>query len=153
MTYSSERTRDVEMPRFIRRRNVLRLAAVLLALAAGCGESTDRLHLHGEITYRGQPLEQGHITFLTTGPSSGPVCGAVIRDGKFDIPTAKGLKPGAYRVAISSPGGEAPQTPEEIAAGASARALEMLPPKYNGETTLTAEVTAAGPNQFDFHLE
>ena len=131
---------------------LLLLSTWLVALCPGCGPATDRLSLHGWVTFQDQPLEQGYVTFLTTSGPPGPVCGAVIRDGRFDIPSDQGLTPGTYRVLISSPGGVAPQTPEEIAAGASARALEQLPPEYNTESKLTAEITSDGPNQFEFHL-
>jgi hypothetical protein len=132
---------------------VFLLSTWLLASCSGCRPATDRVPLHGEVTFQGRPLEHGHITFLTTSGLPGPVCGAVIRDGRFDIPGEQGLSPGTYRVLISSPGGVAPQTPEEIAAGASPRAMEQLPPEYNTESKLTAEVTAEGPNRFEFHLQ
>jgi hypothetical protein len=124
-----------------------------LGLCAGCGSGSRRLPLHGSVTYQGQPLEHGSITFLTTSGPPGPVCGALIRAGRYDVPAAQGLEPGTYRVAISSavPGGTL--TPEEVAAGASPRAKEVLPPAYNAESTLTVEVQARGPNQFDFKLD
>ena len=109
--------------------------------------------MEGTVTYQGKPLEQGHITFLTTTGPPGPVCGAVIRNGSFDIPTEQGLAPGVYRVQVSSRGGIAPQTPEEIAAGVSPSALELLPAKYNDESTLTAEITPDGANELDFSLQ
>ncbi len=125
----------------------------LLLFCTGCGTSTDRLPLEGTVLYQGKPLEQGHITFLTTSGAPGPVCGAVIRDGSFEIPTEQGLAPGSYRVQISSRGGIAPQTPEEMAAGASPRAKELLPAKYNDESTLTAEIATGSPNELVFSLE
>lgn len=136
-----------------RRWTLLVLSVWLVALCPGCGPNTDRVPLQGLVTFQGRPLEHGHVTFLTTSGPPGPVCGAVIRDGRFDIPAEQGLSPGSYRVLISSPDGEAPQTPEEIAAGASPRAMERIPARYNAESELTAEVSAEGPNRFKFDLE
>ena len=129
------------------------LSTGIVVLCLGCGPATDRLSLEGSVTFQDRPLEHGHVTFLTTEGPPGPVCGAVVRDGRFDISSEQGLVPGTYRVLISSPGGIAPQTPEEIAAGASPRAMEQLPSRYNTESELTATVTPDGPNQFEFHLE
>ncbi len=133
-------------------RTLLVLLPWLLAICLGCGVATDRLPLEGSVTFQDQPLEHGHVTFLTTSGPPGPVCGAIIRDGRFKIPTEQGLAPGTYRVLISSPDGVAPQTPEEIAAGASPRAMERIPPEYNTESKLTAKVTSDGSNRFEFSI-
>ena len=85
----------------------------------------------------------------------GPVSGALIRAGGYDIPAAQGLEPGVYRVTVSAPVPGGTPTAEERAAGASPRGRETIPPRYSdaAATTLKAEVTAGGPNRFDFHLE
>jgi hypothetical protein len=44
-------------------------------------------------------------------------------------------------------------SPEEIAAGASPRAKELLPDGYNRNSRLTVEVKATGSNEFDFDLK
>jgi hypothetical protein len=129
------------------------LVVTCLGLCCGCGPGGKRRALRGSVTFAGRPLEQGNITFLTTAGPPGPVCGALIRAGRYDVPAAQGLEPGTYRVAISSPVPGGTLTPEEKAAGASPRARERLPPQYNAASTLTVEVTAGGPNQFDFNLE
>jgi hypothetical protein len=131
---------------------VLLLIVSGLLLCSGCGPSTNRRPLSGTVTYQGKPLELGVITFLTTSGPSGPVCGARISAGRFEVPVLQGLEPGTYRVAISAAGPPASPTPEEIAAGASPRAQELIPPQYNEESKLTAEVKADGPNQLDFNL-
>lgn len=105
------------------------------------------------MTFQGQPLEGGNITFFTTTGDPGPVCGAPLSEGRFDVPAEFGLEPGVYKVAISFavPGGT--RTPEQIAAGASAPGKETIPPQYNTESTLTAEIKPSGPNEFTFTLE
>jgi hypothetical protein len=129
------------------------LVAGHLVACSGCGAEGKRRALGGSVTFQGQPLDQGSITFLTTVDPPGPVCGALIRAGRYEIPASQGLEPGTYRVAISSPVPGGTRSPAEVAAGASARARERIPPKYNSPSTLTVEITAGGTNRFDFDLE
>jgi hypothetical protein len=126
---------------------VLALFSVTLG---GCGAENKRCAVSGTITFRGEALETGHITFLT---AAGPEGGALIRDGKFKLPAEQGLAPGKYKVSISSPKGMGERTPEQIAAGASVPAKEQIPAKYNRDTTLSVEVTLGGPNEFDLKLD
>jgi hypothetical protein len=127
--------------------------AACLVLDPGCGSQGKRRALGGAVTFRGQPLEHGSITFLATSGPPGPAGGALIRAGRYDLPAAQGLEPGSYRVVISAPEPGGTLSPAEIAAGASPRARERLPAKYNAESQLTVEVKGSGANQFDFHLE
>jgi hypothetical protein len=132
---------------------VLLLLLLGLPLAGGCGPGDGRVSVFGTVTYQGKPVPAGAITFLTTVGAPGPVCGDMIRDGRYDVPKTKGILPGTYRVMISYPGPGGELTPEEIAVGVSPRAKELLPAKYNTETTLTAEVKAGQRNHLDFKLE
>jgi hypothetical protein len=129
------------------------LVAGCLGLCSGCGLGEKRRALSGSVTFQGRPLEHGRITFLTTSGPPGPVCGALIREGRYEVPAAQGLEPGTYRVAISCPVPGGVLTPAEKAAGASPKAKELLPPQYNEASTLTVAVQARGTNQFDFTLE
>jgi hypothetical protein len=132
---------------------VASLLACVLVAGGGCGKGTDRLKVSGTVTYKGRPLDQGRIEFepTFTGPTAF-ASGAPIADGAFTIPAGGGLAPGTYRVRIYSsdrvspkgpvlPGSEGPPPKERLAA------------KYNTETKLTAEVTAAGPNTFAFTVD
>lgn len=125
-----------------------------LGLCSGCGSEGKRLALSGSVKFQGKLVERGNITFLTTSGSPGPVCGAPIQAGRYDIPASQGLEPGTYRVLISwSVPGET-LSPEEKAAGSSPRAKELIPPKYNSPNSpLMVEVKVSGTNQFDFDLE
>jgi hypothetical protein len=74
----------------------------------------------------------------------------MIEAGRFRIPAATGLLPGKYRVSVSATDG----TPTAAEAGGGNGMLkELVPAKYNTQTTLTAEVTDAGPNELSFALE
>ncbi|MCE9561055.1 MAG: hypothetical protein K8U57_03270 [Planctomycetes bacterium] len=91
----------------------------------------------------GRPLESGTITF--TAPDGKPPAQATIANGSYSLQSL----PGERRVEIrqyvdvknkKGPGGE-PLT------------VDVIPVKYNNNSTLKATVTEAGPNQFDFKLE
>jgi hypothetical protein len=80
-------------------------AAVLglaLGLAAGCGPAgPPRYGVTGEVTFQGQPLEQGSILFAGTGGTADRG-GAPIMRGRYEIPAEQGLTAGHYLVQISS---------------------------------------------------
>lgn len=142
-------------------------AAAFLSLAIsagilGCGGDTiGRNAVTGTVTMDGAPLDYGAINFLPDAGNSAQVgAGAVIENGEYSIPREQGLPPGKYRVAITSPSGGAPSEPdkgltaEQAMNQATVASKEQLPPKYNTETELTAEVSAgSAPLQFDYKVE
>ena len=132
----------------------VRVAFVVLTMMpplVGCGGSSNgRLEVSGMVTLDGTPLDQGSIAFNDPNGKL-PSSGAVIANGAYSLPAAKGLQPGSYQVAIDSadPTGQT-ATPTQYS---MAIPVSRIPLKYNGETTLTADVTADGDNEFDFQLE
>lgn len=138
--------------RYLSRGRFLLLAAALGIVAAGCGSEGKLRAVSGTVTYKGEPLDSGSVTFLFVKPP-GPAGGALIADGKFKIPASMGLEPGTYRVQISSPKGAGQRTPEQIAAGASTPSKERIPPSYNTDSNLKVEVTASGPNEFNWSID
>jgi len=128
----------------------LLFGAVILALA-GCGSSGP--NVEGTVTYDGEPIEMGTITFLPAGASKSAPGGAQIVAGKYKIPGETAPKPGAYRVEIIGkkktgqkipfPGDEGQFMDETIL---------FVPEKYNLSSTLTAEIKS-GKNVIDFALE
>ena len=131
---------------------------------AGCG-SGDGLSRHpisGTVTFDGKPLANGFIQFLPSADSATPIAaGAMIEGGNYAIPTEEGLVAGSYQVMISSAGsGKEKASGGGEASGEGAmpglgplHARELIPPKYNTKSELTATVTDEGPNEFDFNLE
>ena len=69
-----------------------------LPLVAGCGDG--RLGVSGSVTVNGQPMESGTINFRPTGDTKGNSAGGGIVDGKYEVRSEKGLKPGTYKVTI-----------------------------------------------------
>ncbi|HET6576657.1 MAG TPA: hypothetical protein VFG68_23870 [Fimbriiglobus sp.] len=131
--------------------------AVLVAAAglAGCGGGTNKKAVSGTVTWKSQPLATGMIRFLPVEAGGQTETGAVITDGKFDIPKEQGLLPGKYKVAISSPDPKSGQGPADAAPGERGGypATERIAAKYNSKTVLTADVTADGKNHFEFQVE
>lgn len=117
---------------------------------SGCGgPANGRLGISGRVDLDGVPLDQGVITFADVDGRL-PSSGAMIAAGEFSIPDGKGLRPGNYKVAVDSA--------DEDSVGGTAGPYTMvipkskIPPRYNTETNLTAEVLADGDNYFIFEL-
>jgi hypothetical protein len=129
-------------------------AGAVFASLAGCDAGGSRRYaVSGEVKFQGKPLDQGAITFLAQDAALGSGGGAQIKDGHYDIPAAHGLLPGKYRVMVTSatPGGvPAPDAPPGPAGPLPKDRIKL---KYNAQTTLTAEVTAGGPNTFHFDVD
>ena len=130
----------------------------VFATSVGCSERPLlRMPIHGTVTLDGKPLAAGDIVFE---PKSGSPTrsGGLIQAGKFDVPVGDGPAPGIYAVAIF--GG--PVDPEAAAkfTGDAVRVTdpiyqkirEVVPNKYNIQTTLEVEVLAQGDNEFHFDL-
>lgn len=126
-------------------------AALLLIISNVCGcSSDDRAGVDGKVTYDGESLDVGTITFL---PSSGEgiKCGGLIEKGAYKIDPKLGPMVGSHRVEIrwAKPTGKKSRNEfgEEIAVR-----QEGLPEKYHKNSTLTADIKS-GNNVIDFALE
>ena len=136
---------------------------VLLPLN-GCGRSDlpARAKVEGSVTFEGQPLNNGTISFVpdrnrgTTGRSATGVIGP---DGRFQLRSFEkddGALVGFHRVQIESWA----NVPEHPLPNSDGQPQEPRPPKsaiprrYNDAATsgLTAEVKAGGKNEYVFAL-
>jgi len=119
-------------------------------LLAGCSSASDgRVEVSGTVTLRGVNLDQGMIRFVPLD-EDGTENGAMIRNGEYRLPSSQGLKPGKYKVIITS--GE-PGTVDEEAPGDSQKvAKDRIPKEYNTESKETVEITKNGPNRFDYKI-
>jgi hypothetical protein len=126
--------------------------------AIGCSASSDDLPreaVSGTITLDGQPIAGGSIQFAPAADSVGPQVGggSPIANGQFSIPRENGLVPGAYKVSINA--GDAKR--EEQTKGPVRKGLglakELIPAKYNSQTTLSAEIKKGGSDNLNFELE
>ena len=75
------------------------------------------------------------------------------RRGTFFHPRRERRLPGKYRVEIGASRKSGRKVPHPISQQPIDELEQFLPERYNLQSTLTAEVTAAGPNRFEFALE
>src|SRR5262245_32730160 len=130
------------------------LCICLVAGLAGCaGGQAKRCAVSGVVKWRGKSLDQGAITFLAEDPALGSGGGAMIRDGQYSIPAKHGLLPGRYKVMVTSVDPKNQQPDPDALPGYLPVPKDRVQPKYNTQTTLTAEVKAEGENTFDFDVD
>lgn len=118
--------------------------AWLVMLAVGCS-GDGMLTITGSVTYDGQPLADGAISFHPLDAKIAPQ-GGLIAAGRFRVRT----RPGRYRVEIRATRPQAGAV--ELTPGATPRE-QYIPARYNDESTLEAEVTPQGANTFTFDLQ
>jgi hypothetical protein len=78
----------------------------------------------------------------------------LIQDGEYSIAEEKGLRPGKYRVQITSPDLNAPpvMSPATPSTPSFPVQPERIPPEYNVNSSQTVEVTPDGDNRFVFDI-
>ena len=123
--------------------------------SSGCGPRTDRLPISGRVTLDDMPLDRGSIRFTSLEGEQLLASGALIREGRYNIQRDKGLRPGRYRVQITSPDMEAPpvMAPKTPSGPSFPVPPERIPPEYNVESDKTIDVTANGKNDFVFEIK
>ena len=77
----------------------------LSLLLLGCGLRQDypgpkRFPLSGKVTYNGESVDAGSISFLPTGGGEQRVSGGTIEGGNYSVPEAQGANAGKYRIEI-----------------------------------------------------
>ncbi len=129
------------------------VGVLALGTLSGCSDPLSRQEITGEVRLKGQPVEDGVITFEPVDKQS-TGDGAHIVKGKYKIPKEKGLSPGKYRVIIiagNGLSGEGNASPDSPNAG-HRLPKERVPPEYNEKSKVVKEVTKGGPNTFDFDI-
>jgi hypothetical protein len=123
----------------------------------GSGDDAPRESVSGTVTLDGKPLASGAIRFFPApnNPSGFSIPGGdTIRNGKFSISRDVGLVPGTYRVSIFSGDASVGRPKAYVAPGRFAPvAKEMIPFKYNAQSTLTADVPKGGLSDLRFELQ
>lgn len=114
------------------------LHAMVLWGVGGCASGNDipRAIVEGEVSYNGQPIKNGQISFRPIEGTPGPVSTAPIVDGKYTVTNKGGVPIGKQRVVIE---GYEPPPP---GADADAGAVQFVPDKFNRNSELTADIDA-----------
>lgn len=122
-----------------------------LAMLSGCGSSGPQtVDVSGTVTWKGEPVDGGHIRFIPVAPTSGPVTGSHIVNGRYEASGASAVAVGSYRVEITwlreatlPPGADDAATPVSA----------VIPARYNTQSELTLTVPAgSGSLTHDFTL-
>lgn len=119
-------------------------ASLLIVCAAlaltGCGpDGPLPQDVRGTINYDGRALTNGKVYFVPSG--GGPPVIAEVQAGAFEL---KAL-PGAYKVEVRMFRDRIPWPGEP-----HDKQINVVPSRFNSETTLTAEVRAGADNTFTF---
>jgi hypothetical protein len=121
----------------------------MMACLAGCGRSGGLSEISGTVSYDGQPVKKGTITFLPAD-GNGPTAAAKIADGRYSAKVVAGKKlvkiegfkvVGQRRYSPSNPNSKMVDLQEQF-----------LPDRYNKKSELTREITPA-LGTCDFDLE
>jgi hypothetical protein len=123
-------------------------ASLVLEFFCGCSPGPATGTVNGEVTFAGQPIQEGRITFVPVD-GQGQTAGAAIVDGKFsatDVPATKmkvqingNKKTGKKSRAF-------PNSPEidEV--------VELLPPRFHAQSELELDVKK-GPQDVRYDLK
>jgi len=129
---------------------------LLLGATSGCNESLERpqtFPVGGKVTYKGQPVPKGTITFQ---PGEGQAAvGEIQADGSYRLTTfvpGDGALPGHHRVVIVANTADPNKMPGSTPGWTPPK--DIVPKKYNTVATsgLEATVSKDQPN-IDFNLE
>jgi hypothetical protein len=122
--------------------SVVMAFAGLLSLS-GCSDDglAKRYPVSGKVTYKGQPLEKGMVSFIPDAPDGRSATGT-IENGAFTMTTQEtndGVFPGKYSVTIAS------RTPDLVSAAAKAKAKKstsaFIPQDFVAEANRNAKNT------------
>lgn len=140
------------------------LASVVVMGVVGCGESgPERIGMSGIVTYNGEPIEDGEISFQPVEGTQAPPTSTTIVDGKYQLPEKWALVPGTYQVAVRSyrasydndaklPGSTLDRPP---ASGGIEVKEQLLPDKFNAKSTIEKVTVKSGqaPAEKNFDLK
>jgi hypothetical protein len=137
------------------------LGLTLMLCAAGCGNpSYEVVKVHGTVTYKGQPLTRGDISFIPVQVEGDTMrrmgVSAINEQGEYVLNSFKpgdGVIPGEYKVIISSRDKASTEASDEEVA-----ARKWYAPKVYSDvatTPLKATISSDSPQpvKLDFSLE
>jgi hypothetical protein len=118
------------------------LMLLTLACVAGCGGAPDGMtQVSGAVTWNGQPLETGFVTFAA-GRSKSPQAGK-IENGRYRFNAHVGQN--VVRIHADKKGAFNEGMNQYVY-------HQFIPAKFNDQSELSAEVSSEGDNVFDFSL-
>lgn len=133
----------------------------MVFVASGCSKAKtlEKMAISGEVTYNGEPLESGEISFKPAEDSKVPPAAAIISRGEYKAEGRAGIAAGTYRVEIRAydAGDELPgiQRPPPMPGVIPMGRQNYLPEKFNTKSTLETVTIEAGEKNVvrNFDLE
>jgi len=120
------------------------LVAAACCLAGCRGETGPGKHVvSGTVTLDGKPLSNGYVTVYPEAANL-PANAGKLQDGRYTFRVVAGRHRVVIQAVSDKPIVTSPIDPPVYES--------IVPARYNEATTLTADVTPAGPNRFDFEL-
>ena len=127
----------------------LALLTGLALCAAGCGKGGDQQSdVAGDVTYDGQPVGAGAVSFEPSTPTASPGT-FTIHDGKFAAAAGASLKPGKYLVRVTAPDLSKMKSGTTDDPHAQVQFVPLLPEAWNVQSKLTVELK---PGRNDVHF-
>lgn len=123
---------------------------LLCLMCAGCGPRNDAT-VDGAVTYAGNPLTTGAVTFHPTTPGPPLAIGELQSDGTFTLRTGEtaGLQPGEYLVTVVATG----PMPEATPSDPMPLPKLLVPARYGDVKTSGLKYTISrGTNKIDIVL-
>ena len=131
------------------------LVVVLMGTCVGCGGGGGLVAVEGNVTFDGQPVEEGSIAF-EPADGAGPSAGGTIQQGKYALAADAGVLPGKKTVritAVRKTGKQVEEGPPSAPGTMVDEVEQYIPAIYWKESTLNCEVAAGQANQFNFDLK
>ena len=120
------------------------LVGVACCLAGCRGETGPAKHkVTGTVKLDGKPLSNGDLIFYPEAANL-PADAGKVQNGRYTFRVVAGRHRVVIQAVSDKPIITSPVDPPVYES--------IVPSRYNDATTLRAEVTAAGPNRFDFEL-
>jgi hypothetical protein len=120
-------------------------------LFVGCSQGPPIGDVKGKVTFQGQPVPEGSITFLNV--SEGGTAGADLKsDGTYEIDGGALL--GEYTVVVTPPIEIVDTDPDKSPPAPVEKNMPNIPPKYRMQGTSPLRATVkAGPNEHNFDMQ
>lgn len=120
----------------------------LVGCGGGAGDGPPRYRVHGKVTYKGQPVAKGTITFGAMDAKTGTPDAASINNGSYTV--ERGLAAGDYVVVVE----EVSPSLREADKAKSALPKSTIPTKYAVAKTSDLKFTVkTSSNTADFDLK
>jgi hypothetical protein len=156
-------------PRTLAVRFAVMVAGLGLVIILGCGDQSGlatRYPVSGKVTFNGQPVEKGTISFVPT-QADGRAASGEITNGSYSLTTATpndGALPGSYKVTVVSKEMDTSKLKEVAKGGqfhhdadfakAAKNAKSFVPSRYSlADTSDLTTTVAAKSNTLDFDLK